>query len=118
MEKITGLVVVAGLFLSVAGAVMGYENIKNSGNLILLVIATVAGYRYLKFHATTPTSEFVGTCLEQKRFSTHYVITFRAGGAGKYSGRAAIKLGEQIKMGERARVKVKGPLIIEINKYK
>lgn len=118
LGKIAGVVVLAGLVLSVAGAVMGNENIKTTGNLVLLITATVAGYRFLKFYATTPTSEFMGTCIEQKRFSSHYILSFRAGSAGMYSGRASLKLGDQIKIGEKARVKVKGPVILEISKTK
>lgn len=116
LEKIAGFVVLTGLILSVAGALIGHENIKITGNLILLITATIAGYRFLKFYAITPTSEFVGTCIEQKRFSSHYILSFRAGGAGMYSGRAGLKLGEKIKMGERARIKMKGPVILEITK--
>lgn len=118
LEKTAGIIVLTGLILSVAGFVVGYENIKIAGNLILLITATIAGYRFLKFYATTPTSEFVGTCIEQKRFPSHYILSFRAGAAGMYSGRAGLQLGDQIKMGERARVKVKGPVILEINKLK
>jgi len=118
LEKLTGLAVLTGLILSVAGAVMNHENIKLTGNLFLLVIATVAGYRFIKFHALNPTREFTGTCVEQKRLPTHYLLTFRTGGAGLYSGRAGLGLGEKIKMGDTARVKVKGQVILEINKLK
>lgn len=116
LEKIAGVAVLTGLLLSVVGAVMGYEDIKTAGNLMLLIIATVAGYRYLKFYATTPTGEFLGTCIEQKRFSSHYILTFKTGGTGTYSGRAGLQTGDKIKIGEKARVKVKGNVILEIYK--
>lgn len=118
LEKITGLAVLAGLILSVAGSVLGYENIKVTGNLLLLIIATVAGYRFLKFYAMNPTREFTGTCIEQKRFPSHYILSFRTGSIGLYSGRAGLELGDKIKMGETARVKVKGQVILEIDKVK
>ncbi|MCL6634790.1 MAG: hypothetical protein K6T29_03345 [Peptococcaceae bacterium] len=116
LEKLAGPMVLAGLILSVAGSVMEREEIKITGTLVLLIIATVAGYRFLKFHAMNPTREFIGTCIEQKKFPVHYILTFRTGSAGVYSGRAGLQLGEKVKMGETFRIKVKGNIILEIDR--
>jgi hypothetical protein len=69
----------------------------------------------LKFQLTTPSTDFVGICIERKRLSSYYVLSFRTGGE-IYSGRASLKMGEGVKIGERVRLKVKGPVILEIDK--
>ncbi len=115
LERIAGVVVLLGLVLSVVGAILGNENIKTTGVLVLLITATVAGYRFLKFYVSHPTQELVGICTDQKRLSSHYVLTFRTG-AGIYSGQANLKLGAAIRVGEKARLKVKGHIITEIGK--
>lgn len=116
LERMAGIVVLAGLILSVAGAVMENQDLKTTGVLILLITATIAGYRFLKFQLTTPTSDFVGICIERKRLSSHYILSFRTGGVEIYSGRASLKMGEGVKTGERVRLKVKGPAILEITR--
>lgn len=116
LEKLVGLIVLAGLILSVAGSIMSYESIKITGNLVLLITATIAGFMFIRFYVMTPINEFVGTCIEQKRFFSHYILTFRSGGSGIYSGRAGLQLGEKIKIGDKVKVKVKGQNILEINK--
>lgn len=118
LEKMAGILILAGLVLSVAGSLLGHEDLKMTGTLVLLLTATVAGYRLLKFYVLTSTSEFTGICLEQKRFPSHYLLSFRAGGTEVYSGRASLLLGEKIKMGEKARVKMKGPVILELEKIR
>jgi len=114
-EKLTGILILGGIILSVTGSVIDNDSYEIAG-VLLLTIATLAGYRYLKFYALTPTRELTGICLEQKRFSSYYLLSFRVGGAEVYTGRANLQLGEKIKLGERANLKVKGPVILEINK--
>lgn len=116
LEKFTGIVILAGIVLSVYGAVINREDLKITGVVVLLTIATVAFYRYLKFYALTPTRELTGICLEHKRIASHYILSFKTGSGEVYAGRAGLQLGENIKLGERARLKVKGPVILEINK--
>ncbi|HHU85278.1 MAG TPA: hypothetical protein GXZ25_00505 [Peptococcaceae bacterium] len=115
LERIGGIAVLAGLIISVAGSVIENQDLKITGVLILLITATVAGYRFLKFQLTTPSTDFVGICIERKRLSSYYVLSFRTGGE-IYSGRASLKMGEGVKIGERVRLKVKGPVILEIDK--
>lgn len=106
----------SGLILSVTGSIAGHEMIKTAGNLILLITVTVAGFMFIRFYITTPVIEFLGTCIEQKRYFSHYKITFRSGSSGIFSGRASLHLGENIKIGDKAKVKVKGQSILHINK--
>ena len=115
LERIGGIAVLAGLIISVAGSVIENQDLKITGVLILLITATVAGYRFLKFQLTTPSTDFVGICIVRKRLSSYYVLSFRTGGE-IYSGRASLKMGEGVKIGERVRLKVKGPVILEIDK--
>ena len=115
LERIGGIAVLAGLIISVAGSVIENQDLKITGVLILLITATVAGYRFLKFQLTTPSTDFVGICIERKRLSSYYVLSFITGGE-IYSGRASLKMGEGVKIGERVRLKVKGPVILEIDK--
>ncbi|MGI5941483.1 MAG: hypothetical protein ACOX86_04430 [Pelotomaculaceae bacterium] len=115
LERVGGIAVLAGLIISVAGSVIENQDLKITGVLILLITATVAGYRFLKFQLTTPSTDFVGICIERKRLSSYYVLSFRTGGE-IYSGRASLKMGEGVKIGERVRLKVKGPVILEIDK--
>lgn len=115
MGKLAGIMVLAGMVMSVSGSFLGNDNLRISGYLILLIIATLAGYRYLRFYATTPVSEIAGTCIELKRLPTHYVISFRTG-TGIYSGQASLKIGGTVNKGDRVSLKIKGPVILEINK--
>ena len=116
LERVAGVAVLAGLILSVVGSVIEHSDLKTSGVLILLITATIFGYRFLKFHVTTPISDFEGICIERKHLSSYYILSFRTGGAEIYSGRASLKMGKQVKMGERVKLKVKGPAILEISK--
>ncbi len=115
MGKLAGIAVLTGMIISVTGSFLGNDQLKISGYLILLVIATLAGYRYLRFSTTTPVSEIAGTCVDMKRLSTHYVLSFRTG-SGIYSGQANLKVGSNINKGDRVSLKIKGPVILEINK--
>jgi len=118
VEKLVGIIIMSGLILSVTGSILGHEIIKTTGNLMLLITATIAGFMFLRFYITTPVNEFMGTCIEQKRYFSHYKITFRSGLAGIYTGRASLHLGEDIKIGDKAKVKIKGQSILQINKIK
>lgn len=115
MGRIAGIMVLAGMIISVAGSVLENDNLKLSGYLIVLIIATLAGYRYLKFSVTTPVREIAGTCIELKRLPTHYVFSFRTG-SGIYAGQASLKEGANVHKGDRVRLKIKGPVILEIKK--
>ncbi|MFA4884647.1 MAG: hypothetical protein WC601_02500 [Desulfotomaculaceae bacterium] len=115
MGRLAGIAVLVGMIMSVTGSFLGNNNLKVSGYLMLLIIATLAGYRYLKFSATTPVSEIAGTCIDLKRLPTHYVLSFRTG-SGIYSGQAALKVGSNISKGDSVTLKIKGPVILEINK--
>lgn len=115
MGKLAGIAVLTGMIISVTGSFLGNDQLKISGYLILLIIATLAGYRYLKFYGTTPVNEIAGTCIDMKRLSTHYVLSFRTG-SGIYSGQANLKVGSNISKGDRVSLKIKGPVILEINK--
>ncbi len=116
LEKIAGVTVLTGLVLSVVGAVIGNENMKTTGNLVLLIIATIAGYYYLRYYVRNPVREFSGTCIEQKPFSAYYILSFRIGGGGIYTGRASPRMSEKVKIGDKAKIKVKGKFILEVNK--
>jgi hypothetical protein len=116
LQKLTGIAVLTGLIVSVTGSVLENENMKLAGIIILLMIATLAGYRFLKFSALTPTSNITGTCIGLKRLSTYYELSFRTG-AGVYSGQASLKLGNELKIGDRVSLLIKGPVILEINKH-
>ncbi len=116
LEKIAGLTVLTGLILSVAGAVVDNENMKTTGNLVLLVIATMAGYYYLRYYVRNPVREFSGTCIEQKPFSTYYVLSFRIGNGGIYTGRASSRTSKKVKIGDKAKIRVKGKFILDVNK--
>jgi len=115
LERIGSIAVLAGLIISVVGSVIENQDLKTTGVLILLITATVAGYRFIKFHLTTPTSDFEGICIERKRLPTYYALSFRTGGE-IYSGRASLRTGEGVKIGEKVRLKVKGPAILEITR--
>ncbi len=115
LQKITGVAVLAGLVISVTGSILVNENMKLAGILMLLVIATLAGYRFLKFSVLTPTSDIIGTCIGLKRFPTYYELSFRTN-TGVYSGQARPKIGGGVKIGDRVKLVVKGPVILEINK--
>ncbi len=115
IQKIGGIAVLAGLVLAVAGSFLVNENLKITGILILLFTATIAGYRFIKFSITVPTVDVIGKCVEKKQHTSYYIVSFRTGN-GVISGQASLKNGDLIKVGEKAKLKVKGPLIIEINK--
>jgi hypothetical protein len=116
LQKLTGIAVLSGLIISVTGSILENENMKLAGIIILLVIATLAGYRFFKFSALTPTSNITGTCIGLKRLSTYYELSFRTG-AGVYSGQASLKLGNGLKIGDRVSLLIKGPVILEITKH-
>lgn len=115
LQRITGIAVLAGLVISVTGTILENENMKLAGIVILLVIATLAGYRFLKFSVFTPTSNITGTCIGLKRLPTYYELTFRTG-TGVYSGQASLKTGDGLKIGDRVNLLIKGPVILEIRK--
>jgi len=115
MQKIGGIAVLVGLILAVVGSLLVNENLRMTGILILLFTATIAGYRFIKFSITVPTMDVIGTCVDKKQLTSYYIISFRTGN-GVISGQASLKNGSSIEIGEKAKLKVKGPLIIEINK--
>ena len=115
LQKITGIAVLAGLAISVTGSILVNENMKLAGIVILLVIATLAGYRFLKFSALTPTSNIIGTCIGLKRYSTYYELSFRTS-TGVYNGQARLQIGSEHKIGDRVKLVIKGPVILEIHK--
>ncbi|NLI14340.1 hypothetical protein [Pelotomaculum propionicicum] len=115
MGKLAGIAVLAGMIISVTGSFLGNENLKISGYLILLVIATLAGYRFLRFSATTPVIEITGTCIDLKKLPTHYTLSLRTG-VGIYSGQANLKVAGDINKGDKLSLKVKGPVILEAKK--
>lgn len=114
LQKLTGIAVLAGLVISVTGSILENENMKLTGIIMLLVIATLAGYRFLKFSALTPTSNISGTCIGIKRLSTYYALSFRTG-SGVYYGQAGLKIGNDLKIGDRVSLVIKGPIILEIH---
>ena len=115
LQKLTGIAVLAGLVISVTGSILENESIKLAGIVILLVIATLAGYRFLKFSLLTPTSNITGTCIGLKRLPTYYELSFRTV-TGVYTGQAGLKAGAEVKMGDRVKLLIKGPVILEIHK--
>ncbi len=115
MGKLAGIAVIAGMIISVTGSFLGNENLKFSGYLILLIIATLAGYHFLRFSASTPVNEITGTCVDIKKLSTHYIMSLRTG-AGIYSGQANLKVAGNINKGDKVSLKVKGPVILEAKK--
>lgn len=115
LQRLTGIAVLAGLVISVTGSILENENLKLSGIILLLVIATLAGYRFLKFSALTPTRTIYGTCIGLKRLSTYYEFSFRTS-TGVYNGQASLKIGNDLKIGDRVELVIKGPVILEIRK--
>jgi hypothetical protein len=115
LQRLTGILVLAGLVISFIGSILDHEGMKLTGIIILLVIATLASYRFLKFTVLTPTSNINGTCVGVKRLSTHYDLSFRTG-TGLYTGQADLKIGNDLKIGDRASLVIKGPVILEIHK--
>lgn len=115
LQKMAGVGVLAGLVISVIGSVLENENMKLAGIVTLLAIATLAGYRFLKFSVFTPTSNITGTCIGLKRLPTYYELSFRTT-TGVYNGQAGLKTGSEIKIGDRVRLLIKGPVILEIHK--
>jgi hypothetical protein len=115
LQRLAGISVLAGLVISFIGSILDNESMKLTGIIILLVIATLASYRFLKFTVLTPTSNITGTCVGIKRLSTHYDLSFRTG-TGLYSGQANLKIGNDLKIGDKASLVVKGPVILEIHK--
>ncbi|MDD4335215.1 MAG: hypothetical protein PHY77_06370 [Desulfotomaculaceae bacterium] len=115
LQKVTGLAVLAGLVISVTGSILVNENMKLAGIVMLLVIATLAGYRLLKFSVLTPTSNIIGTCIGLKRFPTYYELSFRTN-AGIYNGQARPQICSELKIGDRVKLVIKGPVILEIYK--
>jgi hypothetical protein len=115
LQRLAGISVLAGLVISFIGSILDNESMKLTGIIILLVIATLASYRYFKFTLLMPTNNITGTCVELKRLSTHYDLSFRTG-AGIYTGQASLKIGNDLKIGDRASLVIKGPVILEIHK--
>lgn len=115
LQKLTGIAVLAGLVISVTGSILENENMKMAGIVMLLVIATLAGYRFLKFSVLTPTSNIIGTCIGLKRFPTYYELSFRTS-TGVYNGQASPQIGSELKIGDRVKLVIKGPVILEIYK--
>ncbi|NQS75007.1 MAG: hypothetical protein HQP61_00995 [Peptococcaceae bacterium] len=115
LQKMAGLAVLAGLIITVAGSITVNEDLRLTGIVILLVIATVAGYRLLKFSLLTPTSNIIGTCIGLKRGPTYYELSFRTP-SGIYNGQARLQIGRDIQIGDRVKLVIKGPVILEIHK--
>jgi len=114
--RLISLAVLAGMILSFAGAAFGQEKLKNIGNLSLLVIATIAGYHFLRFQLLNPAREITGVCLNKVRFGSGCRITFKTGSGELFTGESGPAQGGKIKIGEKARFKVKGCNIVEIEK--
>lgn len=116
LEKLAGVAVIAGLILSVVGEIIRANQIRTAGILLLLVTATVAGLRFIRFRLTNPEVELVGVCIEHKRLSSHYVLSIRTGWSEVYYGKAGLKTGDGIKVGDKIKVKVRGRYILEISR--
>jgi hypothetical protein len=115
LQKLAGIAVLAGLVISLTGSVLDNESIKLAGIIILLVIATLAAYRFFKFTLLTPTTKISGTCIGIKRQLTYYELSFRTG-TGVYNGHASLKIINDLKIGDRVSLVIKGPVIQEIVK--
>lgn len=115
-QRLIGIFILTGMIMSVFGSITYNENMQRTGVLLLLAMITIIVYRYLKFYALNPIKEFTAICLEQKKLPSHYEIKFRVIGADTYEGQARLELGEQIKLGDRVKLKVKGPVILEFTK--
>jgi hypothetical protein len=113
LEKLAGIIVISGLVLSVTGEIINSNQIRTYGILLLLGMVTVAGIRFIRFHFTNPAIELVGVCIENKRLSTHCVLSIRTGWSDVYYGQASLKTGAGIKVGDKIKVKVKGRYILE-----
>jgi hypothetical protein len=115
LQKLAGIAVLAGLVISLAGSILENESMKLTGVLTLLVIATLAAYRFFKFTVLTPTTKISGTCIGIKRLLTYYELSFRTG-AGVYNGQASLKIFSDLKIGDKVSLVTKGPVILEIHK--
>jgi len=115
LQKIAGIAVLAGLVISFTGSILEDENMKLAGVIILLVIATLAAYRFFKFTILTPTTKISGTCIGIKHLLTYYELSFRTG-AGVYNGQASLNIFNDLKIGDRVSLVIKGPVILEIHK--
>ncbi|MDD2554599.1 MAG: hypothetical protein PHP51_08515 [Desulfotomaculaceae bacterium] len=115
LRKLTWIAVLAGMVISVAGSILVNENMKLAGIVILLVIATLAGYRFFKLSVLTPTSNIIGTCIGLKRYPTYYDLSFQTS-AGVYNGQARPQICNELKIGDRVKLVIKGPVILELNK--
>ncbi|MCL6638136.1 MAG: hypothetical protein K6T80_00465 [Firmicutes bacterium] len=114
--RIASLAVLAAMIISFIGAGFGQERLKTAGNLSLLVIATVAGYHFLKFYLLNPVREFHGVCLNKNKSQNGYLLTFKTVSGGLVSGESSQAVGDKIKIGDRAMVKAKGRYIIDLEK--
>ena len=115
LQKLAGIAVLAGLVISFTGSILENENMKLTGFVILLVIATLAAYRFFKFSLLTPTTKISGTCIGIKRQLTYYELSFRTG-AGVYNGQANLKIVNDLRIGDKVSLVIKGPVIMEIHK--
>jgi hypothetical protein len=114
--RLISLTVLAGMLLSFVGAAFGHENLKTIGNLTLLVVATIAGYHFLRFQLLNPVHEVTGVCLNKTRSGSGYRFTVKTGRGELFNGESGEAQGEKIKIGEKCRFKVKGSNIVEIEK--
>lgn len=116
LEKFIGLAVLAGLVVSFTGALFGLDKLKYYGNMSLLVIATFAVYYLFRFHLLNPTREITGVCLSKTGLTAGYLLKFKTGDNGVYSGESNLQQGDRVQIGDKALLKVKGKHILEINR--
>ncbi|MHB1042565.1 MAG: hypothetical protein ACYC0Q_06980 [Eubacteriales bacterium] len=116
LERLIGLAVITGLITSFVGAFFGLEKIKTYGNMSLLVIATLIVYYLLRFHLLNPTREITGVCLSKTSLTAGYLLKFKTGNDGVFSGESNLKQGDRVQIGDKALLKVKGKHILEINR--
>ncbi|MGI6493166.1 MAG: hypothetical protein GX949_00575 [Peptococcaceae bacterium] len=116
LERFVGVFVFLGLVLAVGGEIANSDPIMSAGLLLLLVTATAAGIKYLRFHLTTPVFELSGVVTEYKSLPTYCILSLRTGLSDVYYGQASRKTGAGIKVGDRIQVKVKGKYILEAKK--
>lgn len=116
LERLIGLAVLAGLIVSFVGAAFGLEKLKYYGNMSLLVMATFAVYYLLRFHLLNPTREITGVCLSKTNVTAGYLLKFKTGYDGVYSGESNLAQGDKIQIGDKAVLKVKGKHILEVKR--
>lgn len=116
LERFIGVFVFLGLVLAVGGEIANSDPIMSAGLLLLLVTATAAGIKYVRFHLTTPVIELSGVVIEYKSLPTYCILSLRTGLSGVYHGQASLKTGAGIVVGDKIKVKVKGKYILEAEK--